>query len=75
MCDECARLRTIYTETAERLNTAQRELARYGISSRAKDFARLWTESETALKALWALREEMAKHSATHGEGALSARG
>jgi len=69
MCDECARLQAVYGETAERLITAQRELARYGVAKHAEAFMRLWKECETELKVLWSLRQEMSSHSATHANG------
>jgi hypothetical protein len=73
MCDECARLRSVYEKEVERLAVAQRELARYEVTNGKNIFDRLWKECESALKALWNLREEMARH--RHTEDTLSAHG
>ena len=72
MCDECARLQAVYSETAERLLAAQRELARSG-STGNPDFQRLWKECETGLRTLWSLREDMTAHTASHSEGTTPA--
>jgi hypothetical protein len=74
MCCECARLQALYTETAERLLAAQRELARFGVTSNGS-FDRLWKECETTLRVLWTIRGEIATHNANHAHGSLSPHG
>jgi hypothetical protein len=66
MCPECARLRAKYGTAVEGLTAAQRELARYRIANDPNNVSRLWKECESALRTLWTLRAEMARHSATH---------
>jgi len=70
-CDECQRLRGQYEATANRLTATQRDLANYDLL-RSGDFVKLWNESESALKALWRMREEMLAHAASHQEGVTS---
>jgi hypothetical protein len=73
MCQECARIQVEYQRESARLSTAQRELALYKLGNDQIALAPLWTECVSALRALWRLREEMAKHAAGHAEGSLSA--
>jgi hypothetical protein len=64
MCDECLRLQSIHAEAAERLLMIQREMATYAKARDTNIFLGLWKDSEAALKALWNIRDEMAKHKA-----------
>ena len=54
---------------ADRVTAMQRELATYDIARSRDSFLNLWKESQKALKELWDLREEMARHAATHTQG------
>jgi len=67
MCQECARIQASYEQESERLTLAQRDLARYDVRNEQGAFARLWKECESALRALWSIREEMTAHAASHG--------
>ena len=73
MCQECARIQVLYQQASARLSTAQQDLAGHKVGNDGSSFARLWKESESALRGIWRLREEMVSHSASHTGGALSA--
>lgn len=72
MCQECARIQDAYQHQSARLSAAQRELALFQLDKDRK-FAPLWTEYVNALRELWLLREEMARHAVEHAHGPLSA--
>jgi len=74
MCDKCVELQTLYSETADRLLTAQKELACFGMRGDG-EFERLWRDSEAALRMLWTLREQIAAHYSSHSETCESAQG
>jgi hypothetical protein len=67
VCEKCTRIEAELKQVSERLNVAQRELARYRGGNDQSVFTQLWNECENALKELWRLREEMDTHAATHG--------
>lgn len=73
MCQQCVLIQVAYQQESARLSTAQRELAAYKVGNDGSAFDHLWKESESALRGLWRLREDMASHAASHAEGSLAA--
>jgi hypothetical protein len=69
MCEQCYQLQNQYRTIAERLTAAQRVLATYDLGRDGDTFVSLWNESQSALKLLRSLREEMARHAAAHLAG------
>jgi flagellar motility protein MotE (MotC chaperone) len=72
MCPECERLRKASRDASDLLMSAQYELARFKSGQHNETFQRLWKTCETALKTSLELREEMAKHAASHADTGLS---
>ena len=68
MCDECARLQQVYGETSEGLRAAQSSLARYDVRRERERLSINWERLQNCTRTLWKLRDEIARHAATHGE-------
>jgi hypothetical protein len=65
-CVECQRLLNLCLDASQELVQAQSELARYRPAREDKDFPALWERCQEAMRATKTVRQEVARHLATH---------